>query len=158
MQNDEMQNVVFAGINEMMPLIMETVKSGKSVELSPRGVSMLPMLREGRDSVLLSAPQGKLKKYDIPLYQRADGTYVLHRIVRVGEYFTCIGDSQYLAEKVYPDQIIAVVTSFKREGRIISTDSFFYRVYAVFWTCTRPVRYFFVRAKRKLKRIFKKKK
>ncbi len=44
-----------------MPLIRETLEEGKCVQFSPRGVSMLPMLRQGKDTVTLS-PIEKNKK------------------------------------------------------------------------------------------------
>ena len=158
MQVKEKQNVIFASINEMMPLIIESVESGNDVELSPRGVSMLPMLREGKDSVIITSPSGRLKKYDIPLYRRSDGVYVLHRVVKVGEFYACVGDGQYILERVSDEQVVAVVKKFRRGNRLISTSNIFYRIYAVFWTNTRPVRLFCFKVKRKLKRILKKKK
>ena len=39
---------------EMMPLIIERLSVGGEVKISPKGVSMLPMLRQGKDSVILS--------------------------------------------------------------------------------------------------------
>ena len=48
------------------------------------GDSMLPLIRQGRDLVLVSRkPEGRLKKYDVPLYRRDSGQYVLHRILKV---------------------------------------------------------------------------
>jgi hypothetical protein len=86
-------------MEELMPLMKECLANGQSVTFSPHGVSMLPILREGRDTVTISAPPEKLKKYDIILYQRTNGKYVLHRIVGVGETYTCIGDNQFVLEK-----------------------------------------------------------
>ena len=63
-------------LDELMPFITEQLNEGKSVTFSPRGTSMLPLLKEGRDSVTLSKPVGRLKKYDIPLYRRKNGQYV----------------------------------------------------------------------------------
>ena len=62
-----------------------------------RGVSMMPLLRQGRDAVRLVKPQRPLKKMDIVLFERPDGQLVLHRIIRIrnGEYYirgdNCIG-------------------------------------------------------------------
>ena len=65
--------------------------AGQSVRFSPRGVSMLPMLRQGRDSVVLSPAPKQLRKYDLPLYRRDDGSYVLHRVVKAGQTYACMG-------------------------------------------------------------------
>jgi hypothetical protein len=63
----------------VLPLLQDELAAGRSVRFSPRGVSMLPMLVQGRDSVLLSPVPDKLKKYDLPLYRRKDGQYGLLR-------------------------------------------------------------------------------
>ena len=47
------------------------------------GDSMMPLLRNRRDTVKIIPVSGRLKKYDLPLYKRPDGKYVLHRIVKV---------------------------------------------------------------------------
>ncbi len=129
-------------LDDLMPLMKEQLSQGKSVTFFPRGVSMLPMLREGRDSVTLSPAPKKLKKYDIPLYQRENGQYVLHRVVKVGDTYTCIGDNQFVFEKgISHEQIIAVCTVFSRDGRRrISVKSPIWRFYAVFWHYTRLFR------------------
>ena len=46
-----------------------------------RGVSMRPMLKQNRDLVTVRKFEGRLKKYDVPLYRRKRGGYVLHRII-----------------------------------------------------------------------------
>lgn len=136
---------------ELVPLMKESLSAGKSVEFSPKGISMLPMIRQGRDAVILSPVSGKLKKYDLPLYQRDDGSYILHRIVKAEDTYTCIGDNQFIYEPgVRQDQIIAVVTEFYRDKRLIRTDAFRYRLYCRFWHNTRSIRYFFFRVRRKL--------
>lgn len=130
-------------LEQMMPVIKEKLSQGNSVRLAPRGVSMLPMLRQGIDSVILSPLPDKLKKFDLPLYQRANGHYVLHRIVKVGESYTCIGDNQSIFEKnVNPGQMIALVTAFYRGDRLIKAKNPLYRFYCWFWYYSRPVRLF----------------
>ena len=56
-----------------------------------KGVSMRPLIREGKDVLVIKKPAGRLKKYDIPLYKRDSGEYVLHRILKVREkdYVIC---------------------------------------------------------------------
>lgn len=142
-------------LEQLMPIIRERLAAGKSVRFSPRGVSMLPMLRQGVDSVLLSPLPEKLKKYDLPLYQRDDGHYVLHRIVKVGETYTCIGDNQFSLEHgLRSDQMIALVTAFTRGDRKISVNSLSYRLYCRFWHYSRPVRHFWRRGLGWLRRHF----
>lgn len=139
-----------------MPLIRETLSAGKTVKFSPRGISMLPMLRQGIDSVVLSPLPEKLHKYDLPLYQRDDGHYVLHRIVKVGQTYTCIGDNQFDFEPgLRHDQMIALVTAFTRGDREIPVTDTGYRLYCRFWHHTRSLRHFWRRVKGWLRRHLK---
>lgn len=148
--------VHIAPMEALMPVFREQLEAGHSVRFSPKGVSMLPMLRQGIDTVVLSPLPEKLKKYDIPLYQRDNGKYVLHRIVKVGPTYTCIGDNQFQKETgLRRDQMIAVVTSFSRGERSISVSNFMYRLYCRFWHYSRPVRHFLRRVNNKLRRMFK---
>lgn len=143
-------------LKELMPIIKEQLVNGCNVRLFPKGTSMLPMLRQGIDSVILSPISGKLQKYDLPLYQRDNGQYVLHRIVGVGEAYTCIGDNQFSYEHGIKDaQIIAVVTGFYRGEEKISVNSISYRLYYRLWHYSRPVRYFCYRVISRLRRLFK---
>lgn len=146
-----------ASIDELMPLICERLKTGQSVKLSPRGISMLPMLREGIDSVVLSPVFDRLKKYDIPLYRRPNGQYVLHRIVKVtGEGYTCVGDNQYRREHgVAHENVVAVVTAFTRGDRVYDVSAFSYRIYCCIWHWTRFPRHAGRAVKRRLIRVFK---
>lgn len=124
--------------DELIPLMEERIKNGGSVRFTPRGISMLPMLRSGLDSVVLSPAPEKLKKYDVPLYRRDNGRYVLHRVVGVGETYTCIGDNQFKKEKgIRQDQIVAVVTSFIRKGKEYDINNFGYKLYCRAWHYTR---------------------
>ena len=128
-------------LEQAMPLIREHLASGQTVRFGPRGISMRPLLRQGKDKVVLSAVTGRLKKYDLPLYQRDDGKYILHRIVAVGETYTCIGDNQYELEYgVRDDQIIAVVSAFDRDGHEFSASNVLYRIYCCVWHWLRPVK------------------
>ena len=131
---------------ELISLMEECLSSGKSFRFSPKGTSMLPMLREGTDSVLLSPVTKKLEKYDIPLYRRENGKYVLHRIVEAGETFTCIGDNRFVFEEgVLPEQIVAVVTGFYRGEKFHSVDEAGYKLYCRFWNLSRGLRHFWRR-------------
>lgn len=143
-------------LEQLMPLILERLEAGQTVRFSPRGVSMLPMLRQGIDSVVLSPAPEKLKKYDLPLYQRPDGKYVLHRVVKVGESYTCIGDNQFVFEPgVEHSQILALVTVFYRGQRKWEVTSPLYRMYCGFWHYSRPLRHFWRRGKGWIRRHLK---
>ena len=140
-------------LEDLLPLIQEQLEAGKSIKFSPKGTSMLPMLRQGIDSVLLSPAPEKLKKYDLPLYRRDNGQFVLHRIVKVGGTYTCIGDNQFDYELyIRPDQVVALVTVFWRGNRSIVVTALPYRIYCVVWHVCRPVRHFCRRSRYWLER------
>lgn len=134
------------GMKDLVPIFCERLAAGQTIRFSPRGVSMLPMLRQGIDSVELSSLPDTMKKYDLPLYQRDNGQYVLHRIVEVGETYTCIGDNQFQLEPgLRHDQMIAVVTAFYRGEKRIETRTWHHQLYCRLWHWSRPLRHFWHR-------------
>lgn len=143
-------------LEALIPLFQERMAAGQSVRFAPRGVSMLPMLRPGIDTVVLSPAPEQLRKYDLPLYRRDDGHYVLHRVVQAGETITCIGDNQFRPEMgIRRDQVIAIVTGFSRSGRDYSVTHPGYRLYCRFWHHSRCIRHFLRRALGWLRRHLK---
>lgn len=143
-------------LEQLMPLFREQLKNGRTVRFMPRGVSMLPMLRQGIDSVVLSPLPEKLKKYDLPLYQRENGQYILHRIVEVGETYTCIGDNQLQKERgIKHEQMIGLVTAFYRGDKYHRVDEIGYRIYSRLRYRDRQFRRFWHWRLRKLKRLLK---
>ncbi len=114
------------------------------VALTTSGTSMKPMLRDRKDVVYLTKLAAPPKKYDVVLFQRDSGAYVLHRVVRVepdGGVVFC-GDNQTTLERVSnPDLLIAVVRSFKRGNfQIDCRKSVFYFFYVRIRTKTRLIR------------------
>ncbi len=108
------------------------------------GVSMQPMLRQKRDAVVVRPPQGRLKKYDVALYRRDSGKYVLHRVVRVlPDGYVIRGDNCYTDETDITDrEIIGVLTDFVRKGRQKPVTAPSYRLYARLWVGLYRVRRF----------------
>lgn len=104
---------------------------------TPVGTSMWPMLRNRRDNVYLVKYEGGLKKYDLPVYIRSDGSHVMHRCIGVssdGTYIMC-GDHQTVKEYgVTDEQIIAVAQGFYRDEKYISCDNKLYKLYYRLWT------------------------
>ena len=105
-----------------------------------RGISMLPMLHENQDLVVIRTPKGRLKKYDVALYKRGE-TYVLHRVIGVREGgYDIRGDNTYVVEKVSDQAVIGVLTSFIREGKKYEVTDLRYRLYARIWNTIYPLR------------------
>lgn len=147
-----------ADLAELLPIIQEQIASGGKVCFKPRGRSMLPFIMEGRDEVVLKAPDPLPKKYSIPFYRRRDGHFVLHRIVGFDPDGSCImcGDNQYIREHgIQKEQIIAVVEGVYRKGKYISADDRFFRLWGFWWPRLMWCRGFPIRAYHKIRRIIK---
>lgn len=118
--------------------------SGRGISLVVTGTSMEPLLRHLRDKVVLVKPENgyKPRKGDVVLFHRADGKYVMHRIVGcVGEHEYIInGDAQSWTERIRGDQIDAVAAVFVRKGRRFSRENNLYRLYILIWDFSRPFR------------------
>lgn len=149
------ENVIFEA--ELMPLIRERLAAGQTVRYLPfRGVSMLPMLRQGKDAVELAPLPEKLKKYDLPVYRYPHGKYVMHRVVAVkDDCYICLGDNTWEYETIRPEWMIGLVSAFKRGDKRISVDSRSYRLYCRIWVALFPLRKFLTRVKCRIKRILK---
>ena len=138
-----------------MEFVAERLAAGQRVKyLKFRGISMMPMLRQGKDSVELSPLPEKLKKYDLPVYRRGDGQFVMHRIVGIQEdHYVCLGDNTLFFEHIYPEQMIGVVSAFKRGEKRIEVDDPWYRLYCRTWRLTHPIRVGIYRVKRIVKKL-----
>ncbi len=128
-------------LSEYADTISEVLESGGEFRIYPSGTSMLPLLRQERDSVSLSKPSGYLNKNDIAFYRRDNGAYILHRVIKSenGIYTMC-GDNQIVPEgNVEHRNIIGVVTRIFRDDKPFDTNSTGHRIYLFIW------RNFFIR-------------
>ena len=144
-------------MESLAEVIRLQLENGGKATLTVTGGSMLPMLRNRRDMVVLIPPK-EPKKGDIALFVRKNGSYVLHRIVAVTETgFLCCGDNQDVCEPITPEQIVAVVDGFSRKGKFYTLDGFGYRAYKAVWMklfflrpCYIRIRRYFGKLRRKL--------
>lgn len=137
-------------MEDIIPLIKEKINEGGKAKFTPKGNSMLPMLRNNLDTVTLAKPVFPLKKYEIPLYIRKNGQYVLHRVVGMqGDTYVMRGDNQFYNEcGIEDEQIIGVVTSFTRKGKDYSCNSLSYRIYCKLWVESARFRIYYRRVRR----------
>ena len=146
---------------DAIDVIEEVLASEGEFKLFPKGVSMLPLIVQDRDSVVLKRDfVNTAKRHDIAFYRRANGQFVLHRVMKVckdNTYVMC-GDNQTVFEKdVSSSCVIGVVTKIVRNGKEINIDGFWYSAYVALWTkmfIRKPVK-FCVRAVRKVFRIIR---
>ena len=113
------------------------------------GVSMMPLLRERRDIIEIRPLQGRAKRYDAILYKQGNN-YILHRVLKVrpNDYVIC-GDHNIRREYgITDDQILGVMTRVIRNGKSITPDNSWYKVYVHLWCDFYHVRAAFLYAKR----------
>ncbi len=132
------------GMCEGAACIKEMADSGVSVPLAVTGSSMMPLLKPGRDIVWLEpCDKGSVKRGTILLFERADGTLVLHRArkIRNGRLLMN-GDALSWSETVEFVQIIACVNKIERNGKMLDCNSLQMKLRDAFWYPTRPFRPF----------------
>lgn len=131
----------------------EIKRTGKLVYTNV-GDSMMPIIRQKRDLLIIEKVNGRLKKYDVPLYKRNSGQYVLHRILKVrkNDYVIC-GDNRWQKEYGITDRhIIGVLTEIVRDGKTISVTDKKYRLYAHLWCNFFCIRALILRVKNHMRR------
>lgn len=101
------------------------------------GTSMLPLLREGKSQVELERVESKpLKKGDVVLYKKSDGTLVLHRIINTEseDVLTVLGDHQWKnPDKINKGQVIAIGMGFYINGHYTDEKNLWYKIYKKIW-------------------------
>ena len=132
----------------------EILKRDGKLCYSIRGVSMLPMLRQDRDLVIIQPAGGqRLAPLDVALYKRGE-KYVLHRVISLKERgYIFRGDNTYSPEYVPEDQVLGVLSSFVRDGREYAVTDPRCLGYARFWCAVYGLRVFFFRCRRLVSRL-----
>ena len=123
----------------------EYLEKNGSLTYSNVGVSMLPLLRQGRD-LFIVRKKGKerCKAGDVVLYRRQPDKYVLHRIVKVlPSGYVILGDNCINREYGITDaDIIGVMTGFVRDGHRHCVTEAGYRLYTFIWLHSVSMRIF----------------
>ena len=146
-------------LSELYPAMCAMLDSGGQFLFYPDGVSMLPTIRAGRDGVLLSRLDA-IRRGDILLFRRRDGSFVLHRLVKLDKNGTLVmrGDNQYIDEGgILPDAVIGKVSAIIKGERKVLTSSLPFRFRSGLRLFFYPVRRFFHRALGKIKRTLRRK-
>jgi len=125
----------------------EALRSEGEYITSLKGSSMFPIVRHGKDQVLI-VPAGKsLKKYDVAVYAKP-GRYVVHRVLECRQgYYVIRGDNCVVKEYVPAEDIAGVVSGFWRNGHFIPVTNCWYKIYARIWVMINPlvIVYHFIR-------------
>lgn len=112
------------------------IRSGRNVRFRVKGNSMRPLLRNGREEVVVAPCKAEdIECWDIVLF-RYRGRHVLHRMVgRKGEYFVLQGDAVCtFHEECGAEDIIGVVKRvYSPSGKVVETSSFRWRMKSRLW-------------------------
>ena len=122
-------------LSDYEELIREVLASGGEFRLYPHGTSMLPLIRQGIDSVALRRLDRQPQKFDILFYKRQDGSYILHRVKEgKAEGLTMWGDNHTMLEYgVTDDMIIGYAARIFRGETELDCQSLKYRAYLWLW-------------------------
>ena len=138
------------------------IEKNGSLTYTNVGVSMLPLLRQGKDMFIVSKRNGEWCRVgDVVLYRRPPDQYVLHRVIKVrSDDYVILGDNCINKEYGIKDKdIIAVMTGYIRRGKEHTTEEIGYRLYSFIWIHTIPVRIGFkklgIRIKKLIRQIIK---
>ena len=116
--------------------VEQLLAEGRQVTITVRGNSMRPLLRDGRDKVVLrKANDEDIKKGAVMLF-RYRGSHVMHRVTKIeGDVVVFEGDGNYkLQEVATRKDIVAVVEAIVRpSGRRIECSSRSWRVLSFMW-------------------------
>lgn len=128
---------------EVAELVRVLGSDGALCPIVVKGTSMVPTLREGRDTVYLRAigPHDEVRVGDIAFFWRGPQV-VLHRVaaVRTSGLVRMNGDGQLWCEDIARDQIFAVVERVQRGTRSLPVRRGIIRVWGLFWLRLLPVR------------------
>ena len=129
----------------MMEQIRELIAEGKTVTLTVKGNSMNPFMVHLRDQITLGPwTDTDLKPGTVALVKDIRGSYLIHRIIRRdAQGVTLLGDGNIgMTETATFDNVIGIMLSATRKGRVIQADSLCWKSYTWLWRILTPVRRF----------------
>ncbi|MBQ8810828.1 MAG: hypothetical protein IJZ70_00765 [Bacteroidales bacterium] len=127
----------------MMEEIRNLISEGRTVSLTVKGNSMNPFLVSMRDQMSLGPWKDEdIRKGCVALVKDTHGNYVIHRIIeRNGNMVTLLGDGNVgMTERATLDNIIGIMYSITRKGRIWRPEDRIWKLYSWFWMLITPVR------------------
>lgn len=130
-------------------------KDGIFAQLT-KGFSMMPLIRQNRDTIIVKKLEEKPKENDVLLYKNKSGKYVLHRVIKVLENGYIIrGDNNFFNEYDIKDEnIIGILEGFYRDDKFIDcSNNKLYKIYVQLNRRTYYLRKIFSKIRSLLSRI-----
>lgn len=127
---------------ELLEDISSMLQAGHSVELSAKGQSMSPFIRNGVDRIVLEKT-ADLDIFDIALARIKPDFYVVHRIIRIsGSTITLMGDGNLQQTEITSRENILGTVSFiiKPNGKRVDCHSARAKRLASLWFRLLPIR------------------
>lgn len=127
----------------------ELEKNGKYF-ISPKGISMKPMIYNKQGVVEIHKLERPAKRYDLVMYVRPNLQGVIHRVIRAyDDHYIIVGDNCWQKEYVKTEQVKGIVVRFYRKGKWYDVDNKWYKLYVHIWVdflfIKRPI--FYIRDK-----------
>lgn len=126
-----------------MEEIRTLISEGRTVSLTVKGNSMNPFLVNMRDQMTLGPWKDEdIRKGCVALVKDTKGNYLIHRIIRRDkETVTLIGDGNVgLYETAQMNNIIGIMYSITRKGKVWKADDRVWKLYSWFWMLLLPLR------------------
>ena len=112
------------------------VAEGRSVQFRLKGVSMFPLIRDGKDVVVLHPCAAEdLSPMDVILF-KYKGNYLLHRIIKKeGNRLYIQGDGSFVAkEECNTEDVVGKVYAIvRRHNKVIYVDSWKWKIPSFLW-------------------------
>lgn len=143
-------------MKEIQTSIADELRAGRVVSTETHGISMKPLLVEGKTLVVIEPLRRALSVGELPVFLRPDGKYVIHRVIGMDEknYYTR-GDNCLNSETVPKEQMLGVAVEIYRNGRMLRVTDRRYRLYVAVWQALTPLRLGWKRLRVKLSRLKK---
>lgn len=128
---------------QLVEEIRRSVSNGERISIYASGNSMNPLIVHKRDQIDLGPYKDEdLRNGAVVLAKDQRGEYVIHRIVdRNGEQITLMGDGNLqFKETASVNDVIAIMYSITRKGKIWTSDSKKWRAYSWIWQTLTPIR------------------
>ena len=116
--------------------VVKRTAQGERVRIRGKGNSMLPMIRDGKDEIILEKPnEQSFQKGRLLLAQLSDGQFVLHRVKEIDHTHIILQGDGNLAftETCTVENIIAEATTVIKGGKAIKVGSVKWKMYRYLW-------------------------
>lgn len=132
----EKREIVYIPNEEFCGAVRQMLEEGKDVDFTVTGNSMWPLLKHGRDRVVLTLckPQD-IRKGDVILFEALPSKFLLHRITKIkGSTFESTGDFNSFRDGYFPKEcVIGKAVRIIRKDKSYDAESFLMLFYSALW-------------------------